>query len=178
MVARYEHLGHRVLPPNLRAGVLRILEQTAGETLFREGLGAADHARQQPHTGVDQRDGRRLAARQHEIAEAHLLDRLRLQHTLIYTFEAPADQPHSRHRGKLAHPLLIEPSSAGRQHKEGSTPPAPTIAASSTSGRITMPGPPPNGASSTERCLSPAKSRMSTVSSRHIPALSALPASE
>ena len=36
----------------------------------------------------------------------------------------------------------------------GPTPPAPAIAASSTSGRITMPGPPPNGASSTERCLS------------------------
>ena len=32
-----------------------------------------------------------------------------------------------------------------------------------------MPGPPPNGASSTERCRSRAKSRMSTVSSRHSP---------
>src|SRR5262244_1356476 len=52
------------------------------------------------------------------------------------------------------------------------------MAASITSARITMPGPPPNGVSSTERCLSRAKSRMSTVSSDQIPASSALPASE
>ena len=37
-----------------------------------------------------------------------------------------------------------------------------------------MPGPPPNGASSTERCLSRAKSRMSTVSSRQMPGLERL----
>src|SRR5258708_24478943 len=41
-----------------------------------------------------------------------------------------------------------------------------------------MPGPPPKGASSTERCLSRAKPRMSTVSSRQSPSWSALPASE
>src|SRR5215467_13088294 len=52
------------------------------------------------------------------------------------------------------------------------------ITRSSTSGRITMPGPPPNGASSTVRCLSRAKSRMSTVSRRQIPSAKALPASE
>src|SRR5689334_6308108 len=41
-----------------------------------------------------------------------------------------------------------------------------------------MPGPPPKGASSTVRCLSRAKPRMSTASSRQIPSCSALPASE
>src|SRR5262249_15889213 len=52
------------------------------------------------------------------------------------------------------------------------------MARSSTSGRITMPGPPPNGASSTVRCLSRANLRMSTVSSRQSPSPRALPASE
>src|SRR4030095_6115561 len=50
------------------------------------------------------------------------------------------------------------------------------MAASTTSGRITMPGPPPKGVSSTERCLSRAKSRMSTVSKAQAPASSAWPA--
>src|SRR5690554_6805609 len=41
-----------------------------------------------------------------------------------------------------------------------------------------MPGPPPAGVSSTERCLSRANPRMSTASSRQSPASSALPASD
>ena len=43
---------------------------------------------------------------------------------------------------------------------------------------MTIPGPPPKGVSSTVRCLSRAKSRMSTVSSTHLPSDSACPASE
>src|SRR3990170_411981 len=48
--------------------------------------------------------------------------------------------------------------------------------AAATSARITMPAPPPAGVSSTERCLSKAKSRMSMVESAHLPSASALPA--
>ena len=51
-----------------------------------------------------------------------------------------------------------------------------STARASTSARITMPGPPPAGVSSTERCLSVACARMSTASSVHRPAASALPA--
>src|SRR5262245_64672077 len=51
-----------------------------------------------------------------------------------------------------------------------------STARASTSGRITMPGPPPAGVSSTERCLSVACARMATASSVHRPAASALPA--
>src|SRR5579863_5703506 len=50
------------------------------------------------------------------------------------------------------------------------------MARPSTSGFITMPGPPPAGVSSTERCLSVAKSRISTTSSAQVPAVKALPA--
>src|SRR5690348_4117007 len=53
---------------------------------------------------------------------------------------------------------------------------AASSAASTTSGRITIPAPPPNGVSSTVLCLSVAKLRMSEVSSRHSPFSKALPA--
>src|SRR4029079_7962879 len=50
------------------------------------------------------------------------------------------------------------------------------MARASTSGFMTMPGPPPAGVSSTVRCLSVAKARMSMASSDHTPAARALPA--
>src|SRR5690625_210913 len=50
-----------------------------------------------------------------------------------------------------------------------------STAASTTSGRITIPGPPPRGASSTERCLSRANSRMSRTSNAQSPRSSPLP---
>ncbi len=49
----------------------------------------------------------------------------------------------------------------------GIIPRAASIAAAAMSARITMPAPPPAGVSSTERCLSVAKSRMSMVCSDH-----------
>src|ERR1700692_3285338 len=51
-----------------------------------------------------------------------------------------------------------------------------SMARPSTSAFITMPGPPPARVSSTLRCLSVAKARISTTSSDHAPAASALPA--
>src|SRR5579871_4998450 len=51
-----------------------------------------------------------------------------------------------------------------------------SMARPSTSAFITMPGPPPAGVSSTVRCLSVVKLRMSATSSDHVPAASALPA--
>src|SRR5271163_747847 len=53
---------------------------------------------------------------------------------------------------------------------------AASTARPSTSGFITMPGPPPAGVSSTERCLSMAKLRISTTSSAQAPDAKALPA--
>src|SRR6185437_8595647 len=53
---------------------------------------------------------------------------------------------------------------------------AASMARASTSAFITMPGPPPAGVSSTVRCLSAAKLRISTMSSDQAPAVSALPA--
>ena len=91
MITRHEHLRHRAPVPQLRASILRIFEQTLGETLLGQRLGASDDTRQQSHTGVDQRDRRGLAARQHKVAEAYLLDAARFQHTLVHTLELVRD---------------------------------------------------------------------------------------
>src|SRR5437762_230122 len=70
MIARHEHLRHGAPLPPLGASILRIFEQALRETFLGERLGASDHTRQQSYTGVDQRDRRGLAARQHKVAEA------------------------------------------------------------------------------------------------------------
>src|SRR6266540_152842 len=75
VIARHQYLGHCPALPDLRPGVVRVFEQPLGKTLLRQRLGATHDPGQQPHAGVDQRDRRRLAARQDKIAEAHLLDR-------------------------------------------------------------------------------------------------------
>ena len=79
MVAGHQHLRNRSALPHLRPGVVRVLEQRLGEAFLRYRLGAAHDAGQQPHAGINQRNRRRLAARQDEIAEADLLDLLGLE---------------------------------------------------------------------------------------------------
>ena len=87
----------------------------------------------------------------------------------ITRWSMPSKRPHSSRTPGPAASDARAPGQrrpARRQVDRRAAPPAPRRArASTTSGRITMPGPPPNGASSTVRCLSCAKSRMSTVSS-------------
>ena len=120
-------------------------------------------ARQQAHAGVDHRDRRRLAARENEIAEADLFQLARIDDALIDPFERPQISVTPAPR-RMPRPLLVEPLAARRQqdHRRGARR-TEAIAASSTSGRMTILAPPPNGVSSTVRCLSGAKSRMSTV---------------
>src|ERR1700736_6210986 len=90
VMTRQQHFGHRAPLPQLRPGVVGIFEQSPREALLVQRRRIADHAGQQPHAGVDQRDRRRLAARQHEIAEADLFEAARLDDPLVAPFEAPA----------------------------------------------------------------------------------------
>src|SRR5712691_2142592 len=83
VVARHQHLRNCPPLPELWPGVVRVFEQPLGKTFLRQRLGAANNAGQQPYAGVDQRDRRRLAARQDEIAEAHLLDQAGFEHALV-----------------------------------------------------------------------------------------------
>jgi hypothetical protein len=104
MIARHQRVGNRAFLPNLRARVMGVFEQPLGEAFLGERLGVADHPGKQPHAGVDQRDRRRLAARQHKIAEAHLLDPILFENPLVDPFEPAADQPHPGAGSQLAHP--------------------------------------------------------------------------
>src|SRR6185437_4259319 len=153
-------------------------EQSPREALLVERRRIPYHAGQQPGAGVDQHDRRRLAARQHDVAEADLFQAFSLDDPLVDAFETPAQEAHARSRPSPATPPLTSGRAGRRRLVPGPGADVPSIAAATISGRITMPGPPPKVPSSTERCLSRAKSRMSTVSSRHTPSRNALPASE
>src|SRR5262249_52927573 len=92
MMTGEQYLRHRAAIPILRPRVVRIFEEAVLETFLRERRLVAHHARQQPHASVDERDRRRLAAREDEIAEAQLLDAARLDHPLVHPLVAAADQ--------------------------------------------------------------------------------------
>ncbi len=115
VVARQQHLRHGAALPAAGAGVVRILQQSLLETLLDQRAFIAQHARQQPHAGVDQRQRRRLAARQHEVAEADLLRPPRLEDPLVDALVAPAKRDQPRTGGEFARPRLIEAASARRQ---------------------------------------------------------------
>ena len=89
-MARDQHLRDRTPIPDLRSGIVRILEQVAGETLLTQRLRLTDHARQQAHARVDQGDRRRLTTRQHDVAQGQLFQAARLDDSLIDSFEAAA----------------------------------------------------------------------------------------
>ena len=76
--------------------------------------------------------------------------RRRLDHALVDAFVAAAQQHHAGAGGQIAHRRLRQRSrraaSAPARRRSSATA---ANAASSTSGRITMPAPPPNGVSST-----------------------------
>src|SRR6202040_455146 len=74
MVAAGEDGGDRMALPHLRPGVLRVFEQSLAEALLQARSLLAHHAGQQPHAGVEQDEGRDLAARKHVIADRNLLE--------------------------------------------------------------------------------------------------------
>src|SRR5580698_8652950 len=87
VVARNQDLRHAPLDPiradpRRRPCVMRVLQQSVLETLLVARPGRAHHAGQQPYTTVHHRHGRDLAAREHEIADRNLFQRLRLDHPL------------------------------------------------------------------------------------------------
>ena len=122
---------------------------------------------QQPYAGVDQRHGGDFAARQHIIADRDLFQPARRDHPLVDPLEPAADQDDAGPGGERLDPRAASAARrAGDIRSRGrSSCATASRARASTSAFITMPGPPPAGVSSTVRCLSVAKLRISAMSS-------------
>ena len=138
------------------------------------------HPRDQAHAGLDQGHGGDLAPRQHEIAQADFFDGTRLDRPLVQAFKAAAEQDGARTGRQVRAPAPgpVFCRAATDRSEGGCLCSTASIAAAATSARITMPGPPPAGVSSTVRCLPKPCSRMSRTSSRQRFFSSALPNSE
>ncbi len=109
----HQHLGHLAAAPFGGPRVVRVFEQPGFEALLRQRLFRAHDAGQQAHRRVDQRDRRRLAARQHEVAEADFHQAARLDHALVEPFVAAAQDHHAGAGGQLLHQLLVEHAPRG-----------------------------------------------------------------
>ena len=72
MVTRQQNLRHFAPFPGVGPRIVRILQQSAFETLLVQSLRRTDDAWQQTHTGIDQGDSRRFSARQHEVTDRDL----------------------------------------------------------------------------------------------------------
>jgi len=143
------------------------------------------HSGQQPHHGSMTTIAASSPPGQQKIADADSSARTGVQHPLV----DPSNRPQSRiapgSAANLPDACLGQQATARRQIDQ-----RPVLRPASLNrrcraergvddvGRITMPAPPPNGASSTERCLSLAKARMSPFPTPKSPPRAARPASD
>ena len=150
-----------------RASELGILEQTADEALVVDGLIVAEHPGQQAGHRLHHHQCGQLAAGEHEVPHRELLVGQVVGHPLVDALVAPTEQrePPGIAGQALGH-LLVEPPAGGREQDERPRQAPRDAATASTepntgSGASTMPGPPPKGASSTDRWGSVAAFRRS-----------------
>ena len=171
MIPRSQHFGDRAPFPFNRPGIMRVFEKAAFKAFLLTARRGAHYPGKQPNASVEQGERGRLAARQHIVADRDRNDRPRLEQALVDPLEAAAQDGDAGARRELADQRLGRAARrAGVIASFGRGRPATlSSAAASTSARITIPAPPPAGVSSTERCLSVAKSRIWTVSSDQIP---------
>ena len=181
VIAGQQHLGNAPPLPFTRARVMGIFEPARLETLLLARFGSPHNAGKQPDAGVEHRERRDLAARKNVVADR---DSTKPRAPTIrssapskrgQTITSPGPAAHSRARRCVngsPRGLMI---SRGRGSSGAS---AASRLAASTSARITMPGPPPAGVSSTARWRPRPCSRISRASSDHSPRASASPARE
>ena len=105
---------------------------------------------QQAHGRIDDREGGGLAAAEHEVAERELLGGEVLGDALVHVLVVPAEDGELVAGGE-AHGVGLREAPTARAHQhDGRRGAAATSTASKNgSGFITIPGPPPYGASST-----------------------------
>src|SRR6184192_544847 len=84
VVSRDEDVRHREPAEHLGAGVLRMLEQPAGERVVGRRAVLAQHPRQEARHGLRDDEGRELTAGQHVVADRQLLVHEVKAHPLVY----------------------------------------------------------------------------------------------
>src|SRR5580698_6560613 len=94
MVAGKQDLGYLVSLEHPRAGILRMLEKIVLETLVTQTAGFAQNPGQQPNAGLNREEGRRLAAGEHRVPHADLLEPARLDDPLVHALEPPTKDDH------------------------------------------------------------------------------------
>ena len=92
-----------------------VLQQAVGKTFIVPGLLLAHEAGHQPRHGLDDGQGRRLAAVEHGFAHAHGLQGEDVQQAGIQSFIPAADQGQVFFPGQLAGQRVIEGAPAGGQ---------------------------------------------------------------
>ena len=152
VVARPQHLGH--LPPAElgRTGVLGVLEQALGERLVVRRFGVAHHAGHEPGDDLEHRHGRDLAAAEHVVADRQLVVDEMLPDSSVDAFVPAAQQREPVERRQLVGQRLVEPPATGPSRNSGRGGSTLSTERKIGSGMSTIPAPPPNGESSTERC--------------------------
>ena len=106
-------------PRNIgRPGVLRVLEQAVPEALVDGRLVVAHHPGDQPGDRLDDGDGRRLTAGQHEVAEGQLAVGQVVGDALVDALVAPAQQREPRRGRQLGRPGLVEAPAARAEQQQ------------------------------------------------------------
>ena len=119
VVAALQDLRHLAPLPDHGPGVLRMLQKAVREAFLDRRFAVADHSRQEPNGGVDQRHGRDLAPGQDEIAHRDLFDPVMLDHPLVEPLEAAANQRHAFALRIAPRGLLREGLAARGQEDQG-----------------------------------------------------------
>ena len=158
VVAGGQHLRDRPALEHLRPGILRVFQQPVGEALVRAGGLLAHDAGDEPHAGVDQHhrgESRRPTARSRRSTPLRALRASIRRWSTPRTGRRRSTAPGAPRQRLDARLGQRRAARAHEQARPGvAAGAAASMARASTSARITMPGPPPAGVSSTERCLS------------------------
>src|SRR5213082_264470 len=177
VVAREQHVGDAHAAIFGRPRELRAAGQLSAERVLLQGLRVADHAGDQAADRVDEHHRRDLAAAQDVVADRDLVRGQARADLVVDALVAAADDDQPRLAGELRGQALVQaPAPRLQEHDRTGVVSITLSTASNTgSGFITMPGPPPNGTSSTWRCRSWVKSRRPCVCTSMTPRSTARP---
>src|SRR5262245_6788368 len=120
-----EHLGHREPAHGRGTRVVRPVQYPVRERVLLRGALVPEGAGEEAHGRLGHREGGHLPAREHEVAQAHLLGGHRLPHPLVDPLVAAAEEHEAAEAGVTAGGVLVEAAAPrGEQHDRVAVAPA------------------------------------------------------